>query len=124
METIIHRKFAEILTLIEEDWKDCANSDISMRETERRAKISDRIANMMITLHTLTIVAYAFGIIMANADVTDTTRELPLINKLDIPFNIKTQSTYRIILIVEFLFLALSSWAAGITNALLLSLVS
>lgn len=125
MKITIHRKFAEILAVMAEDWSDCANSDINMREITRKARMSDRITNAIVTLHTLTIVAYSMGIILADVDVTDSTKELLLINKLEIPFiNINTQSTYRIVLIIEFLLLLLSSWAAGITNSLLLTLVS
>ncbi|XP_071642972.1 odorant receptor Or2-like isoform X2 [Temnothorax longispinosus] len=116
------RKLIEILAVMTEDWSDCTNNDISMREIARKAKISDRIANAVVTLHTVTIVAYCIGIILADADVTDTTKELPLINKLEIPFDINTQSTYRIILIAEFLLMILCGWAAGITNSLLLTL--
>jgi len=121
---IIYRKFVEILSVITEDWNDCANSDISMREISRKAKMSDRITNVIITLHTVTVVAYCMGIILADVDVTDTTKELPLINKLEIPFDINTQSTYRIVLIIEFLLMIFCGWAAGITNSLLLTLVS
>jgi len=121
---IIYRKFVEILSMMTEDWNDCASSDISMREISRKAKISDRITNVIITLHTVTVVAYCMGIILADVDVTDTTKELPLINKLEIPFDINTQSTYRIVLIIEFLLMIFCGWAAGITNSLLLTLVS
>lgn len=119
----IHRKFVEILAAMAEDWNDCTNSDISIRETTRKAKISDRITNTIITLHTMTVVIYCIGIILADADVTDTTKEIPFLNKLEIPFDINTQFTYRIVLIVEFLHMILCGWAAGITNSLLLTLV-
>lgn len=124
MKTIIHRKFVEILATMAEDWNDCIDSDISMRETTRKAKISDRITNAIVLLHTMTIVAYCFGIILADADVTDTTRELPFVNKLEIPFDINTQSTYRIVLLTQFFYMVLCGWVAGITNSLLLTLVS
>lgn len=97
---------------------------ISMRETTRKAKISDRITNAIVTLHTTTIIAYSIGIVLADADVTDRTTELPLLNKLEIPFDINTQRMYRFVLFIEFLFLLFYSWAAGITNSLLLTLVS
>ncbi|KAL0134056.1 hypothetical protein PUN28_001141 [Cardiocondyla obscurior] len=116
------KKLVEILAVMTEDWNDCTDS-ISIRETERKAKMSDRIANAIVTLHTMTIVAYCIGIILADVDIANTTEELPLINKLDIPINITTQSTYRIILIVEFLFMILCGWAAGITNSFLLTLI-
>jgi len=107
-----------------EDWNDCANSDISMRETANKAKMSDRITNVMIVLHTTAIVAYCIGTIQADVEVSNNTKELPLIDKLDIPFDINTQSTYRIVLIMEFLLLILCGWATGVTNCLLLTLVS
>jgi len=123
MKTTIHRKFVEILAVIAEDWNDCANSDISMRETTRKAKMSNRITNMIIALHTMTIVTYCIGSFLIDVDVANT-KELPFIEKLDIPFDINTQSTYKILLFAEFLFLVLCAWTAGITNSLLLTLVS
>lgn len=83
METTIQRKFVEILAVITEDWNDCINNDIGMCETARKAKISDRITNAIIILHTMTIVAYWPMAILTDIDVTDT-NELPLINKVDI----------------------------------------
>ncbi|XP_029157645.1 odorant receptor 4-like [Nylanderia fulva] len=109
--------------MIREDWNDCDNGDvISIRETERKAKISDRITNAIVTLHTTTIVAYCIGIILADVDVTQAT-EIPLLNKLEIPFNISTQRMYRFVLIIEFVFMLFYGWAAGITNSLLLTLI-
>ncbi|KAF3054594.1 Odorant receptor 044 [Nylanderia fulva] len=120
---INQRKFIEILAMIREDWNDCDNGDvISIRETERKAKISDRITNAIVTLHTTTIVAYCIGIILADVDVTQAT-EIPLLNKLEIPFNISTQRMYRFVLIIEFVFMLFYGWAAGITNSLLLTLI-
>ncbi|XP_011870735.1 PREDICTED: odorant receptor 13a-like isoform X4 [Vollenhovia emeryi] len=117
------QKFIKIMALMAEDWNNCANNDISMRETERKAKMSDRITDAIITLHAISIVAYCLGIILADADVTDTTKELPWIDRIEIPFDVNTQSTYRIILIAEFLFLVPCGLVAGITNSLLLTLV-
>ena len=107
-----------------EDWNDCSNNDISIRKTTYKAKISDRFTNAIITLHTTSVVAYCIGIILADIDVSDTTKELPLVNKIEILFDINTQFTYRTVLIVEFLLMILCGWAAGITNSLLLTLVS
>ncbi|KAF3054638.1 Odorant receptor 284 [Nylanderia fulva] len=100
----IHRNLGDD----KEDWNDCDNGDvISIRETERKAKISDRITNAIVTLHTTTIVAYCIGIILADVDVTQAT-EIPLLNKLEIPFNISTQRMYRFVLIIEFVFMLFS----------------
>ncbi|XP_014480032.1 PREDICTED: odorant receptor 4-like [Dinoponera quadriceps] len=108
--------------MISDDWDDCAKSDIGLRETESKAKISDRIMNSIVMLHTMTIIAYCAGTVLKNVKVTDSTAELPYVDKLDIPFNVNTQLVYRSILFVEFLVVIMSGWAAGVTNALLLSL--
>jgi len=107
-----------------EDWNDCANSDISMHETVSKAKISDRITNAIITLHTMTIVAYCIGIILIDVDITDSTTELPFFNKLEMPFNINTLRMYRCVLLAQFVNMLMNGWAAGITNSLLLTLVN
>ncbi|XP_011155817.3 uncharacterized protein LOC105193159 [Solenopsis invicta] len=117
------RKFVEILAKMAEDWSDCANNDVGLRETARKAKLSDRITNSIVILHTMTIVLYCIGIILTDVDVTDTSKELPFMNKLDIPMDINTLFKYRIVLTVQFLYMMLSSWAAGITNSLLLTLI-
>ncbi|XP_029662639.1 odorant receptor 13a-like [Formica exsecta] len=120
---INQRKFMEILALITDDWNDCADSDISMRLTMRKAKLSDRITYGILTLHTMSIVGYCLGIIIADADVTDQTIEVPFVNKLKLPFTIKTQGMYRFILIAEFVHMIFSNVLNGIVNNMLLTLV-
>ncbi|XP_032669916.1 uncharacterized protein LOC116843557 [Odontomachus brunneus] len=118
------RNFIEILSMMEDDWDECAKSDMEFREVECKAKTSDRIINSIVMLHTISVIAYCAGVILNDADVTDRTTELPFVIKLDIPFDVNTQLIYRSILIVEFLFVIMCTLAAGITNALLLTLVS
>lgn len=107
-----------------EDWNDCAKNDIEMNKAIIKAKISNRIANAIITLHTVVPLLYGMGVILANVDVTDRTIELPHIYKVQVPFSINTQYTYKIMLIVEWIHLIMCSWGLGILNALLLTLVS
>ncbi|CAL1674353.1 unnamed protein product [Lasius platythorax] len=116
------RKFIQILTIMTEDWNDCVDNDISMRETSKKAKLSDRLVNAIIILHTATIFAYCMGIFLIDVDVTDQTTELPFMGKLELPFRINTQRSYRLMLIAQFLHLILCGWVAGITNVLLLTL--
>ncbi|GAB1863062.1 Odorant receptor [Camponotus japonicus] len=117
------RKLVETLTLIMDDWSDYAKSDIGMRVMMYKAKLSDRITNAILILHTMSIVVYCLGVIMADADVTDQTIELPFVNKLKLPFNINIQNTYRFILIAEFVHMIFCNWLLGIVNAILLTLV-
>lgn len=119
-----HRIFDEVLTMMAEDWNDCAKSDIEMNEAVIKAKISNRIANAVMTLHTVVPLLYGVGVILANVDATNRTIELPHIYKVEVPFSINTQCTYKIVLIVELIHLVMCSWALGILNALLLILVS
>ncbi|KAL6429642.1 hypothetical protein ACFW04_007517 [Cataglyphis niger] len=120
---INQRKFIEILASITDDWNDCVDNDISMRLTMRKAKLSDRITYGIITLYTMTIFGYCLGVIIADADVTDQTIEVPFLNKVKFPFSIHTQNMYRFILIVEFVHMLLSNLLIGIVNNMLLTLV-
>jgi len=75
---------------MQEDWSDYANNNISLRETASKAKISERITNLILILHTITVSGHGVGVILANVDVTDnTTTELRFFTKIEIPFNIR-----------------------------------
>lgn len=109
--------------LITDDWNDCAKNDIGMRVVTGKARTSDRITSIILILHTMTIIAYCLGVIIADADVTQTI-ELPFVNKLELPFPINTQRMYRFVLIAEFMHMILCNWVAGVYNAVLLAMVS
>ncbi|XP_019700776.2 odorant receptor 4 [Harpegnathos saltator] len=114
--------FNQILRTMEEDWKDCANNDIEMRKVISKAKISRYVSNAIITLHTVAVLFYGISIILTNVDITDRTIEIPHIMRMEFPFNIKTQSTYKFVLIMELIQLIMSSWGMGMINALLITL--
>lgn len=120
----MHRTFDKILTMMAEDWNDCTKSDIEMHETVNKAKISHHITNVVMTFHIICPVLYGMNIILANVDVTDQTVELPHIFKMEIPFNINTQCTYKIVLIVELMHLVICTVSLGVINVLVLILVS
>ncbi|XP_070150686.1 odorant receptor 13a-like [Polyergus mexicanus] len=117
------RKFNETLTMMAEDWNDCAKSNMEMQEVVNKEKISNRIANAIMALHTIVVLLYGIGIILAKVDVTDRTIELPHIYKAEVPFIINTEYTYRIVLIVELIHLIMCSWGLGNLNALLIILI-
>lgn len=122
-ETIIHRKFIEILTLMREDWSDCTNND-SLRETMSKAKTSKSITYLIFFLHTLSVVGFSSGVILANVDVTNNATELFFITKIESPIAINTQRTYRFILMTEFFCISMFTWSSGVMNSLMLCLVS
>ncbi|GAB1863068.1 Odorant receptor [Camponotus japonicus] len=117
------RIFKETLTMMAEDWNDCAKNDIEMHEAVNKAEMSNRITNAIMTLHTVGPIIYSVSVILANIDITDPTVELPHIYKMEVPFSINTQYTYKVILIVEMMHLVMCSWSLGILNALLLILI-
>jgi len=123
IKLIIYRKFFEILTMMTEDWNDCTSNNINIRKTVCKAKLSDRITNTMFTLHTLNIVGYSIGVLLADVDVTEQS-ELPLLLKVELPVNINTKRAYKMLLIMQFVHLILCSCGTGILNTLLLTLVS
>lgn len=110
--------------MMTEDWNDCAKSNIEMQKVINKEKTSNRIANAIMTLHTVLPFLYGIAIILSNVDVTDRTIELPHIYKVEVPFSINTQLTYRAVLIVELIHLIMCSWGLGNLNALLVILVS
>ncbi|XP_071569001.1 uncharacterized protein [Temnothorax nylanderi] len=122
VSTIIHRKFIEVLTIMKKDWSDCVNDDISMRKTASKAKTSERITKIILILHTMSVVSFSIGVILANVDVTSNTTELIFLTKIEVPFDVNTQRTYRFILLIELCFVFMMAWSSGTTNSLLLIL--
>lgn len=120
---VARRKFLTILTMMTEDWNDCVDSDVIMRETVYKAKLANRITNAMFTLHVLTIVAYSIGVFLADVDITDHQSELPLLLKVELPISINTKRTYKMLLAAQFVHLIMSGCGTGLLNALLLTLV-
>ncbi|XP_014480076.1 PREDICTED: odorant receptor 4-like [Dinoponera quadriceps] len=117
------RKFVETLTMVAKDWDDSANSEFSVRETMSRAKLSDRITNAIITLHTLSAIAYSSRAVLASTDINDSTSEPLYVHKVEIPFNVDKQRTYGTILTAQLVYVVMGSWAAGAVNSLLLTLI-
>ncbi|GAB1863065.1 Odorant receptor [Camponotus japonicus] len=116
------RIFHDILIMMAEDWNDCAKSDIEMHEAVNKAKISNRIANAIMIIHTIAVLLYG-DLILAKVDVTDRTIKLPHIYKIEVPFSINTERTYKVVLIVELIHVLMCSLGMGILNALLLTLI-
>ncbi|KAL0134037.1 hypothetical protein PUN28_001137 [Cardiocondyla obscurior] len=120
--SIKQRKFVEILTMTAEDWDEFDSTGAALRETARKAKLSSRICNGLIIFHTISATVYVTSILLADADVTDRTTELPLMMRMEYPFVIDTQRKYRLVLATQFIAVIICSWAAALFNALFLTL--
>ncbi|XP_072750612.1 odorant receptor 9a-like isoform X1 [Anoplolepis gracilipes] len=116
------REFTGILTTMTEDWNYCGDSGVELHETARKAKLSSHICNGLIILHTIAALAYVIGILLADADVTDRTTELPLMMKMEYPFVMDTLRKYRLVLATQFVYVMACSLGAGLFNAVFLTL--
>ncbi|KAL6429650.1 hypothetical protein ACFW04_007520 [Cataglyphis niger] len=116
------REFIEILTTIRKDWSYCDDSGTALHETTSKAKLSSYICNGLIILHTIAALAYVIGILLADADVSDPTTELPLMMKMEYPFVIDTLRKYRLVLATQFVYVMACSLGAGLFNAVFLTL--
>ncbi|XP_072750613.1 odorant receptor 4-like isoform X2 [Anoplolepis gracilipes] len=105
-----------------EDWNYCGDSGVELHETARKAKLSSHICNGLIILHTIAALAYVIGILLADADVTDRTTELPLMMKMEYPFVMDTLRKYRLVLATQFVYVMACSLGAGLFNAVFLTL--
>ncbi|KAL6429635.1 hypothetical protein ACFW04_007516 [Cataglyphis niger] len=117
------RKFIKTLAMMTKDWHDCVNSELGLQETMCKAKLSDRITNAIFVLHTLSVVAYGTRIVLANVDITDRESKPPYIHKMELPFHVNTQRGYKMVVITQFAYVIMCSWAAGAVNAFLLTLI-
>ncbi|KAF3054406.1 Odorant receptor 090 [Nylanderia fulva] len=115
-------EFIGILTTMTEDWSYCGDNGVVLHETARKAKLSSRICNGLIILHTIAAFAYVVGILLADVDVTDRTAELPFMMKMEYPFVIDTLRKYRLVLATQFMYVMVCSLGAGLFNAVFLTL--
>ncbi|XP_025073195.1 odorant receptor 13a-like [Pogonomyrmex barbatus] len=102
------------------DWKDCAKSDIEMRQAVNKAKISDRVANTVVIYQTVAVTLYGIGIVFGDVDVTQS--NLPHIVKMEFPFQITTQRMYRSIVTIELIYIIMTGWCSALVNVLILTL--
>ncbi|XP_018394659.1 PREDICTED: uncharacterized protein LOC108771309, partial [Cyphomyrmex costatus] len=109
------------MMLITDDWNDCAENDIGLRVMTDKAKILDRIANMIFILQTVTIAAYYLRTVITDVDITDKI-ELPFNTKIELPFSISTQRMYRLVLITEFIHAIFASWVQCVINTIFLAM--
>ncbi|XP_014480035.1 PREDICTED: odorant receptor 4-like [Dinoponera quadriceps] len=112
----------KIMSIMTDDWNDCAKSDIGLREMEYKAKISDCLINSIVMLHAIETCACCTGTMLKIIQVTNRTEQLTYMHKFDMPFDVHTQLMYRSILFAEFIAALTIGCAAGATNIFVLCL--
>ncbi|XP_032669863.1 odorant receptor 4-like [Odontomachus brunneus] len=119
------QKFVEILTMMTEDWSECADNDNDLRETACKAKLSGRITVAMLVLHVFNAITFCINVFLAvsDVDIDDSDFELPFFLKVEFPMRISSLRTYKVMLSVQFVNLLFIIIGTGMVNALLLTLV-
>jgi len=108
------------------DWEKRSTTKFSMLVTACNAKLSQRFANMMLILYSMSIIFNSSKIFIKHADdgkVSNISRRL-LILEMDLPFDVNQRFVYELVIIAQFLFLLLCADATCLLNALLINLVS
>ena len=107
-----------------EDWDSCADNEIYIHEMIRKAKLSNRINIVIVLLQLISAFTYCINVILADVDVTDHTSELLYIHRMELPFDVNTKRTYKIILLTQTVICIMVSMGTGVINSLLVVLVS
>ncbi|XP_032669859.1 odorant receptor 4-like [Odontomachus brunneus] len=119
------QKFVKILTMMTEDWSECADSDNDIREAVCKGKMSDRISIAMFVLHVFNTITFCTKVFLTipHVDIDDSDFELPFFLKVEFPMRISTLRTYKMLLSVQFVNLLSIVIGTGMVNALLLTLI-
>lgn len=111
----------DIIAHMIEDWKE---RDVSDEYTmNRTAFISRWLCNVIISLHSLSVLFYATGSLLRHKSSNQTdVREFLL--KMELPFKLESTSVYLTVLLTQFVHQISAAIIMGVINCLLLTLVS
>jgi len=105
------------------DWQDRQDTVYNLRVMAKTANAAQRASRWIIGLQIFSVFNYAAGVLVTNMDrVEPYKRELIL--KMELPFNISTNSIYTAVQSVQFYHLILVAYGITTVNSLLVTLVS
>lgn len=104
------------------DWKNCVLTDCSLRITTNEVKLSHRFSNWIIGLQLTAIVLYSCGVLAVNTGNVQRMNVSAREHILKLPFRIDTSPIYMLVMILEFLHLAMCG--ISVVNSLIITLVS
>lgn len=106
---------------MDEDWRKCDKSDQSIMTTTRKAYTSRMFCNLLIGSYAVSDIFYAFGVIVAETNNLNDTKEL--IIQMELPFMISDTSTYIPVILIQYVILMWSDFMLAVSS-LLVVLVS
>ncbi|XP_032669891.1 odorant receptor 67c-like [Odontomachus brunneus] len=119
------RTFNKILTMMAVDWEKCSSTEHSMFTMACKAKLSQRLANLTITLYSAAVILHSSDVLVYRLDVSRTSNVTarPFILKMNVPFDSNKRFVYESVVITQFVHLYLCSCTIGVINILLINLI-
>ncbi|GAB1863051.1 Odorant receptor [Camponotus japonicus] len=116
------RIFFDLLQMMSADWQDRQDTVYNLRVMAKTANAAQRASRWIIGLQIFSVFNYAAGVLVTNMDrVEPYKRELIL--KMELPFNISTNSIYTAVQSVQFYHLILVAYGITTVNSLLVTLI-
>lgn len=121
---IFRRIFFDLLQMMSADWQD--HTICNSRIMTKTANVAQRASRWIVGMQIFAVVTYSAGVLAANIDNPERVEpyERELILKMELPFNISTNSIYVAVQSVQFYHLFLVGCGITIINSLLVTLVS
>ncbi|XP_011065207.1 PREDICTED: uncharacterized protein LOC105152545 [Acromyrmex echinatior] len=107
------------------DWEKCSNTKFSMFVTTQNAKLSERFVNMLVILHSITVILCSTHILVKYVDdgnASNVSTRL-FILEMDLPFDANQRFVYESVIISQFFHFLLCSNLVSVFNAFLISLI-
>ncbi|XP_039310427.1 odorant receptor 13a isoform X1 [Solenopsis invicta] len=123
----LHRRVLhEILTAMDNDWRECINVDRQLYVMQMKANISHICCNAILSFNAIATLLYFVGdyivhIMFLSKDYNDTLRRLPL--KAQLPYETQQSPLFEIVFAMLLLHVFLHASAVGIINGLIFTLV-
>ncbi|KAL6254512.1 hypothetical protein P5V15_014565 [Pogonomyrmex californicus] len=123
----IHRQVLhQILTIIDNDWRECINTDLYLNIMMDKANVSHFICHTALGINVITAAFYLLGDYVISSlfqmeSYNDTLRQLPI--KLHFPFDVQQSPTFECIFVIICLHIMLHAITLALINGLIFTLV-
>ncbi|EFN71823.1 Putative odorant receptor 13a [Camponotus floridanus] len=118
---IFRRIFFDLLQMMSADWQDRQDTVYNLRIMAKTANAAQRASRWIIGLQIFSVFNYAGGVLANNMDKEEPYKR-ELILKMELPFNISTNSIYAAVQSVQFYHLILVAYGITTVNSLLVTL--
>ncbi|XP_011870708.1 PREDICTED: uncharacterized protein LOC105563604 [Vollenhovia emeryi] len=124
----MHRRVIyQLVTAMDNDWRECVDSDQHLYVMTIKANISHWCSKVMFSVNSITAAFYLLGeyairFVYLSGDYNDTFRQFPI--KVQFPFETQQSPIFELLAVTLFLHVMLNACTLAIVNALISTLVS